>query len=116
MAIGTVAVGSPKNITASAVIAGGTAMARTTQGLAGDTAKSTYAEQTTLQGAILGFYVNSTSSGTIALSTNNAGAAGTALSGTITPAIGWHHYPIVSATGIFATIGATINVTFVVVE
>ena len=117
MAIGTVAVGAPKNLTATGVVCGGTAMARTMQGTVGNTAQSTQAETTALQGAILGFYVNNTSSGTLVLSTNNGGAAGTALSGTITPAIGWHSSPIVSAGGIFATIGgASLDVTFVVVE
>ncbi len=67
-------------------------------------------------GALLGFYVNSTSSGTIVLSTGGAAGAtsgGTAISGTITPAIGWHSYPVETPNRMYATLGATINVTFV---
>lgn len=89
-------------------------MARTPLG--GPNDAGSQAETTALQGAILGFYVNSTTGGTIVLSTNNAGAAGTAFTGTITPAIGWNFMPVISAGGIFATIGGTISVTFVVVE
>lgn len=62
------------------------------------------------RGALLGFYVNSTSSGTIVL--RDGGASGTAISGTITPAVGFHRFPANCATGCYATIGATINVTF----
>lgn len=54
-----------------------------------------------------GFYVNSTSSGTIAL---NDGA--TKITGTITPAVGWHALPVSTNGVLTATIGATINVTF----
>lgn len=114
MAMGTVEVGAPVRLTSSGVVAGGTAMARGFQGGPNDAGNT--AETTVLQGAILGFYVNSTSSGTLVLSSNNAGAAGTAFTGTITPAIGWNFLPVVSAGGIFATIGATLDVTFVVVE
>jgi hypothetical protein len=60
---------------------------------------------------LLGFYVNSTSSGTLAL--KDGGSGGTALGGTITPAIGFHRYPAtVGAGGLYATIGATLDVTF----
>lgn len=61
-------------------------------------------------GSLLGFYVNSTSSGTIVL--RDGGASGTVLSGTITPAIGFHRFPAACVTGCHATIGATLNVTF----
>lgn len=115
MAIGTSSVGKAVNITASGAIAGGAAMARVRDGAAGTTAASTKAEGTALAGTILGFYVNSTSSGTIALSAGTA-SGGTALTGTITPAIGWHTLPLTEPTGIYCTIGATINVTFAVVE
>lgn len=112
MAIGTAEIGFPVNMTASGQVAGGTSMARTQ--LAGNAA-SGQAETTALQGAILGFYVNSTSSGTIALTKGTSGG-GAAITGTITPAVGWSYLPIVSDTGIYATIGGTINVTFVVLE
>ena len=63
-------------------------------------------------GNLLGFYVNSTSSGTIVL--KDGGASGTAISGTITPAIGFHRYPAYfrSASGAYATLANTIDVTF----
>ncbi len=60
-------------------------------------------------GTLLGFYVNSTSSGTIII--KDGGTGGTALSGTITPAIGFHRFPAYCRTSCFATIGATLNVT-----
>ena len=65
-------------------------------------------------GVLLGFYVNSTSGGTIVLT--DGGAAGTAISGTITPVIGYHRFPaaITSTSGAYATIAvAAINVTFI---
>lgn len=61
-------------------------------------------------GNLLGFYVNSTTSGTIVIG-NGSGAAGTALSGTITPAVGFHRFPAYCTAGCYATIGATLNVT-----
>lgn len=56
---------------------------------------------------LLGFYVNSTSSGTLVISDG-----GTALSGTITPAIGFHRFPATCGTKAVATIANTLNVTF----
>jgi hypothetical protein len=61
------------------------------------------------QQAILGFYVNSTSSGTIVF--KDGGSGGTALSGTITPAIGWHKFPASCPNGCHVTIGGTLDVT-----
>lgn len=59
----------------------------------------------------LGFYVNSTTAGTLALL--DGGASGTAMGGTITPAIGFHRYPATVGTSLYATIGGTsLNVTF----
>ena len=46
---------------------------------------------TTGPGSLLGFYVNSTSSGTIVFT--DGGSGGTVMSGTITPAIGFHRFP-----------------------
>ena len=77
-------------------------------------AGTSQAETTALTGTILGFYVNSTSSGTIVLR-NGQASGSTAVSGTITPAIGWHNYPITCPLGIYATIANTLDVTFVVV-
>ena len=59
---------------------------------------------------LLGFYVNSTSSGTLVL--KDGGSGGSALGGTITPAIGFHRYPAQFATSAFATISNTLDVTF----
>jgi len=59
---------------------------------------------------MLGFYVNSTRGGTVII--KDGGTGGTALSGTITPAIGWHRFPATIGTSAFATIANTLNVTF----
>lgn len=62
-------------------------------------------------GTLIGFYVNSTSSGTVVL--RDGGSGGTVMSGTITPAIGFHRFPATfGASGLHATIGGTLNVTF----
>jgi hypothetical protein len=111
MAIGTVEVGKAVRLTASGQVAGGTAMARTYQG-----GGATQAEQTTLSGTMLGFFVASTTSGTIVLSAGTT-SGGTQLTGTITPSAGaWYFLPISEPNGIYCTIANTIDVTFVVVE
>lgn len=56
---------------------------------------------------LIGFYVNSTTGGTLVLSD---GAA--AVSGTITPAIGFHRFPGSFGTSCTATIANTLSVTF----
>lgn len=113
MAIGTVEVGSPVNLTASGQVAGGTAMARGFQGGPNDVGNTP--EATALQGTILGFYVNSTGTGVITL--NGTGAGGVALTGSITPSTGWNFLPITYPTGIYMTlVSGSINVTFAVVE
>jgi len=56
---------------------------------------------------LIGFYVNSTTGGTIVL-----GDSTTAVSGTITPAIGFHRFPGTFGTKCVATIANTISVTF----
>ena len=61
-------------------------------------------------GRLLGFYVNSTSSGTIVINEYD-GATATAISGTITPAIGWHAFPATVQKGCRVTIANTLNVT-----
>ena len=64
-------------------------------------------------GNLLGFYVNNTTSGTLVLRVGANGAAtGTAISGTITPAIGWHAFPAYCTVGCYATIANTLDVTF----
>lgn len=59
---------------------------------------------------LLGFYVNSTTAGTLIL--YDALSATNAISGTITPAIGWNPFPASLLTGLFATVGGTLNATF----
>ena len=56
-------------------------------------------------GNLFGFYVNSTNAGTLVI--RNGGAAGTAISGTITPAIGFHRFPAYCTSACYATIGGT---------
>lgn len=62
-------------------------------------------------GNLVGFYVNSTSSGTIVL--RDGGASGAAITGTITPDDGWHPFPASFSTSAHATIANTLNVTFI---
>lgn len=59
---------------------------------------------------MIGFYVNSTSSGTVLL--RDGGASGTLVCNTITPAIGFHRLPASFITSAHATIGSTLDVTF----
>ena len=60
---------------------------------------------------LIGFYVNSTTIGTLIL--KDGGSGGTAMSGTITPAIGFHRFPANVGTSLYATIaGTALNVTF----
>lgn len=62
---------------------------------------------------LLGFYVNSTTAGTLIL--GDSLTASNPISGTITPTIGWNEFPAIFETGIFATI-ATLNVTFFILK
>lgn len=59
---------------------------------------------------LIGFYVNSTTGGTLVL--KDGGSSGTALGGTITPAIGFHRYPATVGVSLHATIANTLDVTF----
>ncbi len=85
MSVLTVEQGMPKNISSTAAV-------------------TTYACQ------LIGFYINSTSSGTLVL--RDGGASGTAISGTITPAIGFHQFPAEIGRSLHATIANTLDVTF----
>ena len=68
------------------------------------------AQVTTRAGSIIGFYVNSTSSGTIVFRDGTSG--GTTMCGTITPAVGFHPFPAGYGTsGFHITVGGTLNVT-----
>ena len=60
---------------------------------------------------LLGFYVNNTTNGTLVLKDGTA-STGTTMSGTITPAIGFHAFPATCGTGVYATIANTLDVTF----
>ena len=60
---------------------------------------------------LIGFYVNNTTAGTLVL--RDGGASGTVMSGTITPAIGFHRFPANVGTSLHATIaGTALDVTF----
>ena len=60
---------------------------------------------------LIGFYVNRTPVGTLVLT--DGGSGGTAMSGTITPAIGFHRFPANVGTSLYATIGGSaLDVTF----
>ena len=63
-------------------------------------------------GHLLGFYVNSTTGGTLVL--RDGGSGGTVLCGTITPAIGFHRFPVSFTNGLHATIANTLYVTLFV--
>lgn len=58
---------------------------------------------------LIGFYVNSTAGGTLVLDDG-----GTAISGTITPVIGWHRFPAIIGAALNCAIAvAGLNVTFI---
>jgi hypothetical protein len=65
-------------------------------------------------GQIVGFHVNSTSSGTIRFS-DALTATTPYLGGAITPAVGYHAFPSALATGGYATIANTLDVTVFVI-
>ena len=60
---------------------------------------------------LIGFYINNTTAGTLVL--RDGGASGTVMSGTITPAIGFHRFPANVGVSLYATIAGTgLDVTF----
>ena len=59
---------------------------------------------------LIGFYVNNTTVGTLVL--RNGGSGGEVMSGTITPAIGFHRFPANVGVSLYATIGGALDVTF----
>lgn len=66
-----------------------------------------------VDGNLIGFYVNSTTSGTIVIRSGSSGtSSGTAISGTITPGVGFHPFPAYCPSGAHATIANTMDVTF----
>jgi len=62
-------------------------------------------------GTMIGYHVNSTSSGTIVLRDGST-SGGTAVSGTITPSAGFNDFPAYFPNGCYATLANTISVTF----
>ena len=62
-------------------------------------------------GTLIGFYVASTTSGTVVI--RDGGASGTAVTGTITPAVGFHWLNAYLPNGCYATLANTISVTFI---
>ena len=86
MAIGNLEVGSYTNLTATANV------------------KSS-------SGAMIGFYVNSTTVGTIQFYDSASTTTTVPISGLITPAIGMNYFPVAFANGLYAVIGGTLNVT-----
>ena len=55
-------------------------------------------------GTLLGFYVNNKTSGATLVLSHGSASGGTAITGTITPLIGFHALDIYCPTGVFATI------------
>jgi hypothetical protein len=64
-------------------------------------------------GALIGFYVNSTTDGTVQLYDSATTEDDVAITGEIKPAAGWHALPVTVGSGIYAVITGTIDVTFV---
>lgn len=64
-------------------------------------------------GCLLGFYVNSTSTGTIQFYDSATTTTTVSITGVITPTIGWNPLPVVYQAGLYAVIGSTLNVTIV---
>lgn len=65
-------------------------------------------------GEVAGFYVNSTTSGTLVFYDDNDGTcSSSAKTGTITPAVGWHPLPLKFASAICVLSANTINATVV---
>lgn len=60
--------------------------------------------------SLIGFYVNSTTAGTVVV--RKGGASGTVVSGTITPAVGFHRFPAACPGGAHVTVGGTLDATF----
>ena len=62
-------------------------------------------------GVLVGYHVNSTAAGTIVIRSGST-SGGTAVSGTITPSIGFQAFPGAFPNGCYATIANTLDVTF----
>jgi len=56
---------------------------------------------------MIGFYVNSTNAGTIIIHDSPSTGVSNAITGTITPAIGWREFPVSLSTGLRVVIAGT---------
>ena len=64
-------------------------------------------------GTLLGFYVNNKTAGATLVLTHGIAAGGAAITGTITPLIGWHELNVFCPTGAYATIAVQpMDITF----
>ena len=63
-------------------------------------------------GHLIGFHVNSTSSGTVVIY-DNTSAAGTKIANTITPNTGWNALPAHFKTGLYFDVTGTIDLTVI---
>ena len=64
-------------------------------------------------GTLIGFYVNNVGLGATLVLTHGFAAGGTAITGTITPLIGFHALQVYCPTGVYAAIGVgEMDVTF----
>ena len=64
-------------------------------------------------GTLLGFYVNNKTSGATLVLSHGSVTGGTAITGTITPLIGFHSLDMYCPTGVFATIAVQpMDITF----
>ena len=86
--------GTPINLTASGVVSSsGSPVARA--------------------GTLLGFYVNNKTVGATLVLSHGIAAGGAAITGTITPLIGWHGLNVYCPTGAYATIAVQpMDITF----
>ena len=67
----------------------------------------------TRSGTLLGFYVNNKTAGATLVLSHGSVTGGTAITGTITPLIGWHELKAYCPTGAFATIAVQpMDITF----
>ncbi len=64
-------------------------------------------------GTLIGFYVNNKTLGATLVLTHGVAAGGAAITGTITPLIGWHALQVYCPTGVYATIAVQpMDITF----
>jgi hypothetical protein len=63
-------------------------------------------------GILTGIFVNSSSSGTLKLY-DNAAATGTVICNTFSPTVGWNPLPVMFQSGLYATVGGTLDCTFI---